>query len=223
MMSQWRRSSFLNSYLRNDRFNYIRRRNCLIRSVLILVVWASCGNAQQARIRVESIDEKHLVYSVFQLEGTKAVDLSDLILDDALTANSSSLPPNLRTEWQDVPDFKILLLKSGWAKLRDPSKVAQQYRDAEAIAKSEQIGIWAPPPPIPSPSQAPEDLTFLQPLLSVLAKIFIWLIWFGMGSVIVTAAYYYFYVRRRVRLLIIGKASAGKTAVRWNYGIVTAS
>jgi len=158
------------------------------------------------------------------------IDLSDLILSGKVS-NGKSLPLELLDTWDSVPDFKLILLRQGLAQLRDVQSAPESYRTAQDRAKDAGLGIWATPTPTPTPpssplatqsSPEPPGTTSVNDVFNLIVSSarFIWgwivrLAPVGFGGFLLWALYYFFWVRRRIRLLIIGLKSAGKTAVYW--------
>jgi hypothetical protein len=212
---------------------FIKLRTVAAPLLLSVLAISSHGNPQQRLITVQKIDENHLTYFQYELKETQQVDLSDLILTKELTTEDASIPYQLEVSWSEVPNFKVLLLKAGLARLRNPESADEIYRAAEAQAKAGGIGVWATPTPAPTPRpsvlqhlstpspqlipQGPSPYDqFKKFVMNGLSFLWQWLVTlspFGIGAILLTALYYFLWVRRRVRLLIIGKMSAGKTAV----------
>jgi hypothetical protein len=174
-----------------------------------LVPSVSYADTAQKRVRVEKVDENHLEYSVYELKGVERVDLSDLIISDS----AKGRPDGLNFLWDEVPDFKQELLNLGLARLREPAKASAQYLESERRAKELQLGIWAPKAPPPTPQiETERGFDFVALFWKILT--YSWYLISALGIVsVISAIYYFLYIRRRVQLLIIGKPSAGKSAI----------
>ena len=205
-------------------------------AVFISLLLAGNAPSQQRLIRVEKVQDGRLTFVEYNLKEYQQVDLSDLILSENLQRTGGSLPYPLNSTWDEPPDFKLLLLKGGLAQLRDTVTAKDIYRAAQESAKKEGEGIWATPTPTPKPrtSQSPSPTPSSAPPVvaptkgpDVVDRIskkiadagsFLWgwlvkLSPIGIGGLAVTGLIYFFWIRRRVRLLIMGQISAGKTAI----------
>ena len=194
---------------------------------------------QQRFIVVEKLEDGTLTYRNYELKESRQVDLSDLVLSERLQRKDMRLPPPLDSMWQDIPDFKVILLESGLAKLRNSETADRRYQEAQEKAREQGAGLWATPTPTPKPKRSPDQIASPSPLAasssptsqqdapSVASVVFQRILEFakflwgwivtlsplGAGGLGITGLIYFFYIRRRVRLLIIGQMSAGKTAV----------
>src|ERR1044072_410158 len=79
----------------------------------------SYGVPQQHIVKVEKVENGTLVYVQYDLNETQTIDLSDLELSDNLTNKNAYLPSPLTSTWSSVPNFKLILLQYGLAKLRN--------------------------------------------------------------------------------------------------------
>ncbi len=132
--------------------------------IFIILLSTSHGTPQQRLIKVERVENGNLVYVQYDLKETQTIDLSDLELSDRLTGKNAFLPSPLTSTWSSVPDFKLILLESGLAKLRNPDLASDSYRQAQDKAQKEGKGMWAKPPvQVQSPqTSAPPQQTSTQ-------------------------------------------------------------
>jgi hypothetical protein len=206
---------------------------------IFISITLSCSAAEPPKefYKVVEINGEKLVYVKYQAADEKQnVSLSDLILSKQVT--EGNIPNQLSSNLIDLPDFKIVLLQAGLAQLKNPETAEEKYRNAQAQAQKENKGIWykspTPTPEVktPEPTLSPQISSTVESskesessilwnnvvyILSVIWE-FIWR-WINYGivgaviSFLLYLGYLRFYVERRVRLLVIGKPSAGKTAL----------
>lgn len=194
--------------------------------VLSLLIFFGTGVSEstgQDRYSVKVVEEDKLVYRTYEFAGTGEVDISDFIISaDVIGKN----PFNVVYSY--LPDFKLLLLKNGYAKLKNPTSAPKYYRNAENTAKEKKIGpIWrTKPEPKDAKPEIPasfwkKTVTSFWGKISFIGK-FIWgnikeiiLLLGSLGVISAIARHLYkkFYIQRRCKLLIIGEPYSGKTAL----------
>lgn len=86
-------------------------------------------------IEVIEVKENKLIYSTYKLAGTNEVDLSELIISPDIIGKGN--PFNV-VYWH-VPDFKLLLLKNGYAKLKNTTSAPSHYLSAQNEAKRKKL------------------------------------------------------------------------------------
>lgn len=191
-------------------------------------VFALGSDPPEHKIAVVSVTNDQLTYVVYDINSKQTLDLSDLILSEQIT-KSGTIPSQLNFNWSELPDFKLLLLQAGLAKLKNPEISDEKYRNAQEKAQAENKGIWSKPPSpqpqSPSPIQTPNNgPTFWEGVGQSLTSIgnFLWnwinlLAPIGIIGVLLTflSTYFYkrFYIQRRIRLMFLGEPSSGKTAL----------
>jgi hypothetical protein len=118
--------------------------------------------------------------------------------------------------WNTEPDWKLELLSEGAARLKDESKAAQQYIDAQNKAKNSRLGLWAAIPK-PSPSEQIQQKDVEQSSGISLGAII-----FGVISIILAVTGWYggaaliqlireWRRRHQVPLIFLGRPSTGKS------------
>ena len=174
---------------------------------------------------IEELQPGHLVYGAYGRTQTVRVDISELIVPKE---NVASQDP-LNASYPAPQDFKYLLLQRGLAELRTPETASQLYRDAQERAKRERKGLWLgrlgtlAAPDTQSSSSGDTSPKLPDPLIGILLQ------GYGLASSHLLATitllstlgftgYLASWVfenrnKRKVRLLILGEASAGKSAV----------
>ncbi len=211
-------------------------RYTLIASLVLFVVSLTCNGAPQQYITIEQIGTDHLIYDQYSLTQTQREDLSDLILSDKIIGKTV-LPSSLNLFWSQKPDFKLMLLSVGLARLKNFDAASEEYRVAQETAKKEGKGDWEKPSEpaqspstattpsrrsTPTPDESPEGPSVISQIGTNLYNwgkaLWDWIVSpLGIMSAISAAALAYlyrrFYIQRRLRLLIIGEPSAGKTAL----------
>jgi len=210
--------------------------------LLLHSLTVSATDSPQLQIKVAEIDGDQLIYVTYQLNDKQRVDLSELILSEQINKNKS-IPFPLGITWTEVPDFKLILLQNGLAQLKSPGTADEKYRNAQEKAQKEQKGIWKPAqqpqPQQTKPSEqsqsTPPPKTTEQPRQSdgnsfwddigkffSNAGNFIWkwvviLSPVGIVGIIITILLTFlwrrYYLERRIRLVIVGEPSTGKSAV----------
>lgn len=154
-----------------------------------------------------------LYYAQYQLSGTGIVTLTDLILNDSIRNTSDPLD----IIYFRLPDFKEELLKKGLATLRAPETAPAAYRTAQQSAQRQpeinpvDSTLQDSSTALPDSSVAPIPVGSNR--WSKVAKAIGWLASIGLLAVVGRTIWYWFYGRKRVRLVLIGEPSAGKTAV----------
>lgn len=181
----------------------------LIYPMLVMTFYASSVGASERRMTcVVEIREDKLIYETYMSKGHNEYDLSGLAVSKEIIGKGD---PFKQMFW-GVPDFKTILLKNGYASLKQTETAEPSHIAAQKKAKSEKKGQW---------SGSAETLTkALQVIKSLSIKIWHlllrWLpVLISIGVVGYVASYLYkkFYIQRRLKLLIIGEPSAGKTAL----------
>ena len=121
-------------------------------SVLILVFLTSCTVSYAQESPTPSQGQKQvfwarkltatgkIVIEKFGSTSTKEVDLSDL---EIWQSKVDSDDPLRFLYFDNEPDWKLLLLSNGYARLKDESKAATQYVTAQNTARDSRAGLWA--------------------------------------------------------------------------------
>ena len=118
-------------------------------SVLIVLIWSFATSYAQNEDRnvklywAEKVtDDGKLVFREYDLSSVKAIDVSDLEIWSEKVNTRGPLP---LVHWDEVPDFKLELLRYGRARLRDESSAPDEYIQAQNQAKSGGLGMWPEP------------------------------------------------------------------------------
>jgi len=143
----------------------------------------------------------------FTFAGDKQIDVSDINISP--DAGNSPTPFQIIYLSSD-PDYKMELLTRGLATLRDPNTAKPEYRAAQEKAKSELVGIWALDK---STTQAGTFQHGFATITQYLGTIIGYLVSTGVALWIIQAAIRTIFFRKKVNLLLLGEAAAGKTAI----------
>lgn len=204
----------------------------LILLIYLAMVMPSIYGQSQIQIEVKEIQNDYLLYNTYQYKDVQKVDLSDLIISKDVIGKDDPL----KEIYPYVPDFKLVLLRTGIAQLKNFGNSPSAYQAAQETAKNEHRGIWANQPTqqptvqpsiqTATPTSTPKGASVVPSQTPItqtsedsdqLNKFFTILVAIGVPSVILALLVGYlirrFYIRRPVRLLIFGELSAGKTAI----------
>jgi len=158
----------------------------------------------QVMTKIYEVQINYIAYIYYGQPTIKRLDISDLIISKKAIGKGNPLP----YVYNEVPDFKLLFLEEGLARLRDPINASDSYKAAEENAKKQQKGIWS------DGSSKENNPNFsLKYIFELILKWLPWLVSIGIVGAIAKYIRKKFYIERRVRLLIIGEPSAGKTAL----------
>lgn len=214
-------------------------RTLLFTATLLFITVSVFAQDGKQLIRVTKIDNSGITYVIYEAGEQRKQDITDLNLSPTL---QNTIPYQLAAEWPETKDLKLILLKYGFASLKDEQSSDEKYRAAQQRAVAGRFGIWKTPTPPPTPSPEPtqsqtpqvestssatpepsptpepsrlwEDFT--STLLSFWER-FWWLINLSVVGVILGGLLVHFYpklfLEKRLRLLIIGQLSAGKSAL----------
>jgi GTPase SAR1 family protein len=165
-------------------------------------------------VTVIEVRENKLVYSTYKFAGTNEVDLSDLIVFPGIIGKGDPF----NATYPEMVDFKYLLLKNGYAKLKKPSAAPSYCVSAENDAQEKRLGIWRQSEQQSSIQQQSSKKPFLstinwKKLINILWKLIVVLSTLGITTAIARHLYKKIYIQRRIRLLIIGEPFSGKTAL----------
>jgi hypothetical protein len=154
-----------------------------------------------------------LYYARYRLSGTGVVTLNDLVLQDSIR----NAPDPLDIIYFRFPDFKEELLRKGLATLRQPETAPAVYRTAQQSAQR-QVDIRRTDSTAKnSGATAPDTSATRRPVSSNrwswLTKGIGWLASIGVLAFFGQTIWHWVYGRKRIRLILIGEPSAGKTAV----------
>lgn len=128
-------------------------------TILLAVIVMLSPAARGESVSVTRLTPELIEYKIYTDAGTKTVSLDGLVLWDAIPPGDD--PTN--HWWSYEPDFRIHLLQKGLARLKAPGTAEPSLREAEQKARSEKLGMWAPPPPAPTPSPSTSDIAEPQP------------------------------------------------------------
>jgi hypothetical protein len=191
-----------------------RRHKNTVTSALLLFALSWIGYphlswpAERELIAIVDVYNDKIVYETYKSKGYKEYDLSGLVVSKEIVGKGDPF----NRVYHRVPDFKQLLLQSGYASLEKPESARPEHLAAQESAKSENKGQWAGSKEKAAGfvkllrSWSISVWNFLKRWLPVAASI-------GLLSFVVKYLYKKFYIQRRLRLLIIGEPSAGKTAL----------
>lgn len=177
----------------------------LFLTLIFVIDNSKIRNEQKIWVQLLEIRENKLVYIIYTLSETKEIDLSDLVVSPEVIGRD---PFNLL--YQATPDFKLLLLENGYAKLKNKQLADDSYRNAENNAKAAKKGIWR------DKSSSNVKIIFNSInnfIFKNLKNIVIYLISSGILILFLKHLYNKFYIQRRCKLLIIGEPFTGKTAL----------
>ena len=140
------------------------------------------------------------------------VDVSDFMISKDLIAN----PSKLGLYYSPI-DFRIILLKTGMAKIVDSSKIKPSEFDAQNQARDNMIGVWKQ-----NPERKNEATGISEFLWNVFSLLNNWtVIAFVLGFFgfvffrdFFKALYRTIFIERKIRLLLAGDTAAGKTALK---------
>ena len=188
----------------------------------------SNANPSDQWLYISAVGDDYILYLSYRKEPEKKEIIDDLILSKEIIGKSN---PTEKV-YVDIYNLKIDLLENGLAKLRN-NDAPSDMKNAQQKAISAGKGIWAKPKPISDITQnhtAPETpresttkewiAQILNNVWDILLEWFV-LLWkwiFGLASIGLTglvAQYIYkkVFLERKLRLLIIGEPSSGKTAI----------
>ncbi len=178
----------------------------------------------QLFLTTELHDDRIVVASYVPVE-TVNISLSNIdVLVPTPALGYDALPLDLKPIYIGTsPDYRLLLLAQGTARILNESAATAPEKEAQAAAQSARLGAWArlmPPPEAdrraerPNPRNRPHEANKLRGLLrSVFDFGRNWLLPLGLVSFVGGLLYKKFYIQRRLRLLLLGQASSGKTAL----------
>jgi hypothetical protein len=185
---------------------------------LILVVVLLSSLAAQAETRdyliIRKIEGGKIVYERYNFSGQQELDISDLTVWDK--ADHETV---FNTFYYTSQDLRILLLQTGYAKLNDSSRATPNEVQAQEKAQSAGMGMWkkAPSPSptnYPSPGHDGSRWVEWNKYWSLLWQAFVILASVGIIGAVGRWLYKKFYIQRRVKLLLIGEPSSGKTSLQ---------
>ena len=129
-------------------------RSVVMLSCLLLLNLAVKSGSQSGHthILVNSIDSNAIKFVCFERKEEKTTDLRDLTLCDDISSHAG----DLTGYYDEVPDFKLLLLRKGLAKLKTSDTEPAEYVKAQEAAQNEQLGFWEPPPDTSPAVDTPE-------------------------------------------------------------------
>ena len=154
-----------------------------------------------------------LMVRKYEVKIKTEVDLSGLEIWNGALGKDDPFDSIYWTE----PDWKLEMLRRGFARLKDERNAQAKYVEAQTNAKNARHGLWSslPAPPLPSPSlPEPESRwgTLKKAFYVVVVVVFGVTSWFG-GSAIIKLIRDW-RRRHRVPLILLGRPSTGKT---WLY------
>lgn len=180
-------------------------------------------DSSQQTIFIEEIQKDYLIYGTYQKKDTNRLDISDLIVSEDIIGKGNPL----NTLYENKPDFKKELLVRGVAQLKFPETAPIDYKAAQQKAKDGQLYIWrveTPPRQITQTQvenqkpRGPIPDGTLQGIGNIMWKVVAFIV--SLGAVgwlflryVGGSLYKKFWLQRRMRLLIIGHKSAGKTGL----------
>jgi len=182
--------------------------------------------AQTRYTQLKDVTDSNLIFNLYSSSETKTIDVADLILIDGLISK-----PGMHSFYWETDDFRTILLKQGYAKLKDSTNSKKEEIDAQNIAKQRKVGFWYEKP-APDTTQKPvytsevdkptdsiesENDSFIKNAWDFIKANFIWFLGFvGLGVIIqyiFRPLYRKFYIERKFRLLLVGDTAAGKSAL----------
>jgi len=196
--------------------------------LILLVILSSTATAVATQPRqlyvAASFDGKVIVYHRYIDDAVLSFALSDQLelLTPTPVLDYDSLPSDLRRYSVSPLDYNEELLWWGLARLRTPTTAPVAYRDAEQSARAQRRGAWAqllaPSIPAQKPATAMQrsSAPFRERIQDFLAKAWkatLWSLSAGILVLLLTLVYRKLYIQRRPRLLILGQAKSGKTAL----------
>lgn len=117
-------------------------------SLIVVTVTLAQQPPQKGYIS-ELVTEDELIYRIYTYSETLTLDLSDLELWSDIVGKD----PIGMIYWQE-PDFRLILLQEGLARLRNESSASEQYVSAQNQAQADGLGMWFVPP-TSTPTVAP--------------------------------------------------------------------
>lgn len=182
--------------------------------ILAIIVIASAIIYAQSRnyMIIRKIENGKIYYEKYNFSAQQVIDIADMELWDKAAGDEAVV----NTFYYDSKDFRLLLLEEGFAKLNNTANARPTEVEAQTTATNLKKGMWSE---ISTPSQLPKQqegginwfnvIDFAWKGVLILAS-------FGIVGAISKKAYKNFYIQRRVRLLIIGEPSSGKTALLYS-------
>jgi hypothetical protein len=163
---------------------------------------------------IRKIEGGKIIYEKYDFSGQQELDVSDLTVWDK--ADHETL---FNTFYYTSQDLRILLLQTGNARLNDASKASPTEVGAQERAQSNGVGMWkrtSSPTPTSNSSPGNESSRWVEwsKYWPLVWQAFVILASVGIVGALGRWLYKRFYIQRRVKLLLIGEPSTGKTSLQ---------
>jgi GTPase SAR1 family protein len=104
------------------------------------------------------IENNKIVYDFYKMQASREIDISDLTIWSESNENKVFYRDVFNTFYNEGFNYRVFLLRKGYAKLDKSESASTEEIDAQNYAKVNKLNIWAVkslPLPSPSPSSSP--------------------------------------------------------------------
>ena len=194
---------------------------------LLMVAVSTAGPLFAAVVQVTKVSSGEVEYRIFKEAATKTQRVDGLVLWQDMPSGQSPVG----WTWNEEPDFKDALLRSGLAKLASLDTAPPNLREAQQAAQRDQLGMWkvvaAPPSTVivPPPTATTDSVSIKSERrpaptgwwpnwLPSVREYGIAIVTFFGGWQLVLLVWAYFH-RHQVSLILLGEPNTGKSWL-WN-------
>ncbi len=177
-------------------------------TLVVLLCVLNCPSAwtQELKIDVEMVTESEIVYRSVIFGSVQRVKLAEVNVWPQIVGRDP-----FYSYLNDSTDLQLELLRRGWATVKDSNRAPPAYLRAESEAKQAKTGMWASQ--TGNKSEEPVRNTDWTAIFFKVGEILLWLFSVGLLAAIVRWVYMHWYIQRRVRLVLLGEPSGGKSAI----------